>query len=399
LKEFANDEIRWVHSTGSGFYFKASEHSGNEALSITNSRLKSTGLFYGASATRNRKRSGCGNPRIGRVWKDGELNPMRPLRASEIRGNWATVLMAWNRDDALDLGRVAAEIDALLTMGVDGIYVFGSASEFHAVTDDEFSSVSRLLAGRCEAAGVPFQIGVSHMSATIALDRLRQARDLAPGVFQVTLPDWFAPADEEVDAFLGRMIEEAAGIGLVLYNPPHAKRKLSWVELGRLAEKFPELVGVKLAGGDATWYEEMNKHRSDLSVFVPGHRLATGMAQGAHGAYSNVACLHPKAAQVWTDQMLSDRDGALELETRIQAFIVDHIVPFIVEHKYCDAACDRLLALIGGWADVGERMRWPYRAIPISEAERLRPIAHTKLPEFFDGAQCTHRRSGILPDK
>ena len=80
--------------------------------------------------------------------------------------------------------------------------------------------------------------------------------------------------------------------------------------------------------------------------------------------------------------MAEDIASALEVEQRLRAFMDRHIVPFITEHEYCPAACDRLLTQIGGWADVGARMRWPYRAIPNQEAARLRPIAHAMLPEF-----------------
>jgi len=41
------------------------------------------------------------------------------------------------------------------------------------------------------------------------------------------------------------------------------------------------------------------------------------------------------------------------------------------------------MACIGGWADVGWRMRWPYRSIPQDEAKRLRPVACNLLPEFL----------------
>ena len=83
--------------------------------------------------------------------------------------------------------------------------------------------------------------------------------------------------------------------------------------------------------------------------------------------------------------MRDDLPGALELEGRLQQFMDRHIHPFIAEHHYSNAACDRLLALIGRWADVGPLMRWPYRAIPASEAERLRPIVRDLLPEFIPG--------------
>ena len=69
---------------------------------------------------------------------------------------------------------------------------------------------------------------------------------------------------------------------------------------------MPSLIGVKTAGGDDAWYASMRHHLSPLSVFVPGHLLASGIPRGAHGSYSNVACLNPAAAQRWTDQIQTD---------------------------------------------------------------------------------------------
>ena len=307
---------------------------------------------------------------------------MEALGADAIRGNWATLLLAWNDDESLDLGRVEDAIDRMISFGVDGIYSCGTAGEFHTLSESEFDAVSTLLATRCEQANMPFQIGVSHMSAQLSRERLQRVVALAPGAVQVILPDWYPVTTEEAITFLNGMAEIANGIGLVLYNPPHAKRVLSPEEIGTISQSVPSLVGVKTAGGDGDWYEAMRKHIRHLSVFVPGHRLATGVGEGASGAYSNAACLHPGAAQAWYAQMQTDHDAALEVESRLCDFIMTHIVPFITKEGYCPGACDRLLAGIGGWADVGYRMRWPYRAIPERAVARLRPIAQEMIPEF-----------------
>ncbi len=277
---------------------------------------------------------------------------------------------------------MAAEIDALIAARVDGIYSHGTAGEFHAQTEDEFDRVAQCLAEKCEAVGMPFQIGASHMSAQISRERLRRAAALAPGAVQVILPDWFPVTEDEAVAFLDGMAEAAGGIGLVLYNPPHAKRVWSPEAIGRLAARVPALIGLKTAGGDDAWYAAMRAHLSRLSVFVPGHLLASGVTRGAAGAYSNVACLNPAAAQRWTDLMGRDLPAALEVEARLRRFMDAHIAPFITEQGYCNAACDRLMACIGGWADVGWRMRWPYRSIPAEEAARLRPVVRELIPEF-----------------
>ncbi len=237
---------------------------------------------------------------------------MKPLTSDHIRGNWATLITAWNADDSLDLGRVAAEIDTLIRMRVDGIYSNGTAGEFHTQTEDEFDRISQCLAEKCNAAGMPFQIGVSHMSAQISRERLRRIVSLTPSAVQVILPDWFPVTEDEAVAFL----ERDGGSGE--WHRPRALQPTarqagleSPEQIGRLAARVPALIGLKTAGGDDVWYASMREQLARLSVFVPGHLLASGVQRGAHGAYSNVACLNPAAAQRWTDQMRTDmRSGA-----------------------------------------------------------------------------------------
>jgi dihydrodipicolinate synthase/N-acetylneuraminate lyase len=298
-------------------------------------------------------------------------------------GTWATLLLPINLDDSIDYIRLGEEIDVLIASGVDGIYSNGTAGEFYAQSEDEFNRIQGLLAEKCEQAGLPFQIGASHTSAQVMLERLRRAVTLRPSAVQVILPDWYPPAMDEILKFFERLATVADGVGLVLYNPPHAKRILSPEELGKLRREVPSLVGIKVAGGDPAWYVSMREQVPGLSVFVAGHQLASGFAQGAAGAYSNVACLQPRGAQRWYQQMKNDLPGAIELEQRIGAFLEEFIMPFKRDQEYSNQALDKLLAGIGGWAPVGTRLKWPYRWVPEEDVAPLRHVAPRKLPELF----------------
>lgn len=316
---------------------------------------------------------------------------MKALTRHDITGTWATVLLPIDTSDAIDFSRLEQELDCLTRSGVDGIYTNGTAGEFYAQGENEFDRLQQLVSERCEAAGMPYQIGVSYTSPQVALARLRRTRHLSPGAFQVILPDWWPPSDEEAIDFLQRMAEAAHPIPLVLYNPPHAKRVLSPDALGTLAAAIPQLVGVKVASGGDAWYRAMAAHAHRLSIFVEGHRLATGLRNGASGSYSNVACLHPVGAKWWNALALTDMNAALEFETRLLAFFREHILPLRDTSGYSNAALDKLLAAVGGWANIGTRLRWPYRFTKESDVDRLRPLARRLLPELFAGKPLAHQ--------
>lgn len=310
---------------------------------------------------------------------------MEKLTYTSLKGNWATLLLTTNQQGELDFDKLGDEIDTLIASSPNGIYSNGTAGEFYSQNETEFLKVSELLASKCRVAGVPFQIGISHMSPQLSLERLCAVRALAPSAVQVILPDWFPVTMPEAICFLQRMALEAGEIPLVLYNPPHAKKVLLPAEWAELKRHVPTLIGVKVfdQNGDTEWYRQMNLSKAGLSVFVPGHNLATGFSMGAHGAYSNVACLNPFAAQRWYNQMESDLEGALELEKRIRQFMSSTISPFISRDGFPNHACDRFMALVGGWADVGSCLRWPYRSIPTDYIPAARRAVEEMIPEFL----------------
>lgn len=220
------------------------------------------------------------------------------------------------------------------------------------------------------------------MSARLSLNRIRRAARFRPAAIQVILPDWIPIQPDEVVAALSGMAAAAGDVPLVLYNPPHAKTRLGAAALLRAADEVPQVIGIKVAGGDPSWYRTMRPVIARLAVFVAGHTLASGLAQGAAGSYSNVACLSPAGAVAWYAMMRSDPARAQDVEVRLQRFLTAHITP-LQRRGYGNPALDKTLAHIGGWAGIGTRVRWPYRGVPEAEAAALRPAARRAVPELI----------------
>jgi dihydrodipicolinate synthase/N-acetylneuraminate lyase len=291
------------------------------------------------------------------------------------------VLLPVRPDDVIDFDLLEAELDVLLRLGLPGIYTCGTAGEFHTLEEEEFDTLSELVATRSRSVGSPFQIGASHMSGQLCLSRIRRARQLGPTAIQVVLPDWLPLGPGEVHAALERMIAAADPVPLVLYNPPHAKTLCTPEQLAALAQEFPSLVGVKIAQDNA-FYSQLHAAAPALAIFVPGHELAHAWRSGASGSYSNVACLSPSGALEWEKQMTRDLDAAIALGERVMDFFQGHIAPLKAQ-GFSNPALDKTLAAIGGWAPVGTRVRWPYAWVPEEVAASLIPVARAALPEMF----------------
>ncbi len=295
-----------------------------------------------------------------------------------IRGVWATTLCRIDADGTLDLTAIDEHVAAYADAGCDGVYSGGTASEVHCQTEQQFRDISEQFADAARRFGLPFQIGATHPLPHGSLDRVAFAATLDPVAIQVTLPDW-TPLDlTTVHRFMDRAVEVAEGVPLVLYNPPHAKTVLSPADLLVLSEATPGLIGLKCGGGDAGWYGSMAPVFDRLSVFIPGHYYASGTAQGAHGSYSNMACLSPDGAVAWAAM---DREKAAALEARIAHFMEEALAPLLAR-GLPGFACDKAMAQAGGWAQIDARLMWPYAGATDAEVARIARAVSRYIPEF-----------------
>jgi dihydrodipicolinate synthase/N-acetylneuraminate lyase len=310
---------------------------------------------------------------------------MKPFKnKNEIFGNWATLILPIRDDESIDYVLLEEEIDFMISCRVDGIYSNGTAGEFYTQDRDEFYLIQSLLSKKCNATGIPFQIGASHMSPQECLLRVEVAARLEPGAIQIILPDWFPVNLETAVRFLNKASEIAGNIPLILYNPPHAKVTFTVDDWKSIYKAVSGLKGIKVAGGDDDWYRDMAPVLNELSVFIQGHHLASGVRRGAMGAYSNMACLHPLGNQRWYDLISSDPEKALAIEGRIQSFMDQYISPYLSK-GYPNHACDKCMAVAGGWLPgLTTKLRFPYSFIPQEDALDIGKIAKQNIPEFFE---------------
>lgn len=305
------------------------------------------------------------------------------LSANNLKGIWASILIPINADNSIDFECLEHELDFLCYSGVSGIYSNGTASEFFNQTEREFDRIQFLMSEKCSKKNTPFQIGASHMSPIISLERIERSKALYPSAFQVIFPDWLRLTSEEQIVFLKGVARMAGRIPLVLYDAVHSKTKLQPEDFLILHKAIPTLIGIKVAAKDHDWYQAMKANEAGISVFIQGHRLASGIKAGvASGSYSNIACFNPIGAMAWYQLMQQNIEEALEIEKRITDFFEVCILPF-AKAGYSDPALDKLLAFAGDWSSINTRLRFPYKWVSEADALGVRRQAKKMLPELI----------------
>jgi 2-keto-3-deoxy-L-arabinonate dehydratase len=118
------------------------------------------------------------------------------------------------------LDRVGFErlVDFEVDCGVDGLAVFGMASEGFALTADDRRALLAILAERVPT-GLPIVAGVNATSTETAVEQALLARDLGATVLMVLPPFLAKPAPAEVVDFYARLAERVA-VPLMVQDAP-----------------------------------------------------------------------------------------------------------------------------------------------------------------------------------
>jgi len=163
----------------------------------------------------------------------------------------STCPIPWTEDFALDealFRQTAARIAAKVSSHV---YLFGTAGEGYAVTDQQFVQIVAVFKAALPEAARPM-IGIISLSLGTIVERIETARALGFHDFQISFPSWGPLTDIEVDRFFVATCGAFPDCRFLHYNLPRTKRLLVGSDYARLSERHTNLVAIKMGGDEAT---------------------------------------------------------------------------------------------------------------------------------------------------
>lgn len=178
--------------------------------------------------------------------------------------------------------------------GTPHLYVFGTAGEGYAVTDQQFQSIVSAFADEMHKGQAEPMVGVIHLSLGVMLERIARCRDLGVTRFQISLPSWAALRDPELYSFFDKICGAFPDCQFMHYNLPRTKRLVTGKEYHKIAQANPNLVATKNCGDSLSHLRGLIEDAPELMHFLSESGYMYGSLFGECGILASFIMNWPK---------------------------------------------------------------------------------------------------------
>ncbi len=198
-------------------------------------------------------------------------------------GTGVALITPFREDLSVDVDALERVVEHNIKGGVDYLVVLGTTAESATLSHAEKQLVVDVVV-RTNAGRLPLVLGVGGNN-TMAVTNELKTLDLSD--FEAILsvsPYYNKPTQEGIYQHF-KMVSEASPIPIILYNVPSRTGSNMLPETTlRLANDFPNIIGIKEACGDSVQIDKIIKNKSDDFLVISGDdatALPTVLAGGA----------------------------------------------------------------------------------------------------------------------
>ena len=153
-----------------------------------------------------------------------------------LHGVMPVLVTPFGDDGKIDTDSMARQVEHQVTWGVDGVVLFGLASEVHKLTDRERTDLTRAVVDAA-AGRVPVILGCEHNGVDGAAERAAESQELGADALMAFPPSFMPPPPSAVrDYYLA--IARASGLPLIAQDAP------GWTGVSLTVDFLSDLAGL-----------------------------------------------------------------------------------------------------------------------------------------------------------
>lgn len=212
-----------------------------------------------------------------------------------LKGMGVALITPFRSDKTIDFDALARLLEYQIKNGTDYLVVLGTTAETPALTPDEKRQVREFVAERV-AGRVPLVIGIGGNNTAGVVSELQSTDLSAFSAVLSVVPYYNKPSQEGIYRHY-EAIATASPLPVILYNVPgRTGVNMSADTTLRLANDFPNIIGVKEASGNITQMDDIIKRKPEEFMVISGDDGITFplITLGAVGVISVIGNAFPK---------------------------------------------------------------------------------------------------------
>lgn len=233
-----------------------------------------------------------------------------------MQGVYPVVATPFTTDSEVDFPSLRNEIARLGASGCHGVVLFGFASEFYKLSDDEKREMIRVAVEASDDADVPLYVSITQHATEIAVQWARDAEQAGVDGLMLLPPFMMGPSESDLREHVKRVGEAVSLPILVQYAPDNTGVTIEPDVFAQLSADVENVEAYKIECSPPGGYIEALLEATDGGVDVmvgnAGRQMIDTFDRGAVGVMPG-GSLHEVYVQIYERYVGGDRDEAVAI--------------------------------------------------------------------------------------
>ncbi len=282
-------------------------------------------------------------------------------------GMGIALITPFKKDGSVDFDALERLVEYQIENGTDYLVILGTTAETPTLTEEEKDEIARVVIAKTNKR-LPIVMGIGGNNTRTVVEKIKSTDLSQVDAVLSVVPYYNKPSQEGIYQHY-KAIAQATSTPIVLYNVPgRTGVNMKAETILRLANEFPNIVGIKEASGNFAQIDEIIKNKPNHFMVISGDDGITFplITLGAVGVISVIGNAFPREfSRMVRLAMRGDLAGAREIHYRFTE---------LMELLFVDgnpAGGKSMLSMMGF---IENELRLPLVPTTLKTTERMRQI-------------------------
>ena len=282
-------------------------------------------------------------------------------------GMGIALITPFKKDGSVDFDALERLVEYQIENGTDYLVILGTTAETPTLTEEEKDEIARVVIAKTNKR-LPIVMGIGGNNTRTVVEKIKSTDLSQVDAVLSVVPYYNKPSQEGIYQHY-KAIAQATSTPIVLYNVPgRTGVNMKAETILRLANEFPNIVGIKEASGNFAQIDEIIKNKPNHFMVISGDDGITFplITLGAVGVISVIGNAFPREfSRMVRLAMRGDLAGAREIHYRFTE---------LMELLFVDGNPTGVKSMLSMMGFIENELRLPLVPTTLKTTERMRQI-------------------------